>query len=394
MGALAQVWPQARRQSYGLAAVDSATSRLSAGLGGFYTVQDSEGLRRKATDARLVLAFPLSERLLVGASGKYLKLRQDGLGPLGTSFASGGLANESIVENFTFDAGLSIRPTNLVSIGLVGTNLTNPGDGFRPLGLSGGLGIGKREFSVEGDVAADFTTFQKTTFRYMAGAEFLAAASYPLRIGYRFDQPLKNHALSGGLGYIDQQFSVEVSVRHSVSGDRSTAVFLGLQLFLEGLGLARGAEDVDLPAAYLSASSASKQSAPCSTGAPHRSAAPRSRRPSSVRRFTTPSGSARPGSPAWTSTPRGPAAGRAWTHRSRSAASPEGASASSSASPGTRRCCPAAPRAPSTSEAAAGACSAWLVVSGRPRAVAAGPGAPAVTGSSSASKARGALHCI
>lgn len=64
MGALAQVWPQARRQSYGLAAVDSATSRLSAGLGGFYTVQDSEGLRRKATDARLVLAFPLSERLL------------------------------------------------------------------------------------------------------------------------------------------------------------------------------------------------------------------------------------------------------------------------------------------------------------------------------------------
>lgn len=250
MGALAQVWPQASRQSYGLALVDSATSRVAAGVGGFYTVQDSDGLRRKATDARLALAFPLSERLFVGLTGKYLKLRQDGLGPLGASYASGGLANDSIVNGFSFDAGLSVRPSNLVAIGLTGTNLTNPGDGFRPLGLSGGIGIGKREFSLEGDVAADFTTFKKTTMRYMVGGEFLAAESYPLRLGYRFDQPLKNHAISGGLGYLDRQFGVEISVRHSVSGDRSTAVFLGLQLFLEGMGLARGGEDVDLPVSY------------------------------------------------------------------------------------------------------------------------------------------------
>ena len=248
MGALAQVWPQARRQSYGAAAVDSATSRVAAGVGGFYSTQDSEGLNRKSTDARLVLGFPLSERLLVGVAGRYLKLSQSGLGPLGASYASGGLAGENIVNGFSFDAGLSIRPSNLLAIGLVGTNLNNPGDGFRPLGLGGGIGLGRREFSIEGDVAADFTTFRKTTFRYMAGAEFLAAESYPLRIGYRFDQPLKNHAISGGLGYLDRQFGVEVSVRHSVSGDRSTAIFLGLQLFLEGLGLARGGDDIDMPA--------------------------------------------------------------------------------------------------------------------------------------------------
>ncbi len=250
MGALAQVWPQAQRQSYGLAAVDSATGRLAAGLSGFYTVQDSEGLRRKATDGRLALAFPLSEQLLVGVTGKYLKLRQDGLGPLGASFASGGLSNEPIVNGFSFDAGLTVRPSNLLSLGVVGTNLTNPGDGFRPLGVGGGIGIGKREFSLEGDVAADFTTFQKTTLRYMVGGELLAAGSYPLRLGYRFDQFLKNHALSGGLGYIDRQFSVEASVRHSVSGDRSTAIFFGLQIFLEGMGIARSADDVDMPVTY------------------------------------------------------------------------------------------------------------------------------------------------
>lgn len=248
LGALAQVMPQASRQSYGAAAVDSATSRVAAGVGGFYTLQDSEGLKRKATDARVVFGFPLSERLLIGVAGKYLKLRQDGLGPLGASLPSGGLQNAPIVNDFTFDAGISIRPTNLLAIGLVGTNLTNPGDGYRPLGLSGGIGVGRRDFSIEVDAAADFTTYQKTSMRYMVGGELLAAESYPIRAGYRFDQALKNHAVSGGLGYLDRQFGVEVSVRHSVSGDRSTALFFGLQLFLEGLGLARSAEDIDLPA--------------------------------------------------------------------------------------------------------------------------------------------------
>ena len=41
-------------------------------------------------------------------------------------------------------------------------------------------------------------------------------------------------------------FDVEVSVRRSVSGPGSTAVMLGVQLFLEGLGLARGGDDIDL----------------------------------------------------------------------------------------------------------------------------------------------------
>lgn len=247
-GAFAQVLPEAQRQSYGLAAVDSSTSRVAAGIGGFYTVQDSEGLKRKATDVRLGVALPLSDKLLVGVTGKYLKLRQDGLGPLGASYASSGLNQEAITSGLSFDAGLTVKPVNLLSLGLVGTNLTNPGDGFRPLGVGGGIGVGKREFSLEGDVAADFTTYGKTRMRYMASGEFLAGDSYPLRLGYRFDQALKSHMLAGGLGYVDQQFAVEVSVRRSVSGPGSTAVMLGVQLFLEGLGLARGGDDIDLPA--------------------------------------------------------------------------------------------------------------------------------------------------
>ena len=81
----------------------------------------------------------------------------------------------------------------------------------------------------------------------MVGGEFLVADSYPLRAGYRFDQGLQTHLISGGAGYLDRQFGVEASIQRTVSGPSSTAIILSLQLFLEGIGLARGAEDIDIP---------------------------------------------------------------------------------------------------------------------------------------------------
>src|SRR5690349_7621159 len=51
--ALAQIWPEARRQSYGASAIDSATGRLAAGVAGQYSVLDPDGVDRRWTDARL-----------------------------------------------------------------------------------------------------------------------------------------------------------------------------------------------------------------------------------------------------------------------------------------------------------------------------------------------------
>jgi opacity protein-like surface antigen len=247
LGAIAQVWPEASRQSYGAAAVDSVTSRLAGGLGGTYTSQDPDALKRKATDLRFGLGFPLSEKILIGGTIKYLKLQQEGFGPFGASLPSGGLPTDPIVNGVAFDAGISAHPADFLWAGLSGTNLNNPGDGFRPLGLGGGLGGGTRDFSIEGDIAADFTTYKKTRLRYMAGAELLAAEHFPVRAGYRFDDALKSHSISGGLGYLDQQFGVELSVRRTVSGDVSTTVVIGLQYFLESSGLTKSPSEIDMP---------------------------------------------------------------------------------------------------------------------------------------------------
>ena len=248
LGALVTIAPEAKRQSYGAAMSDSVTNSrgIAGAVSGVYTIQDSGGLSRKATDARFTLAFPMSEKLFVGVTGKYLKLRQDGLGPLGQSYASGGRKGEAIVNGFTFDAGLSAHPVDLLWVGLVGTNLTATGDGYRPLGASGGVGIGTRVFNIEGDVAADFTTYDKTTLRYMGGAELLAADSFALRGGYRFDQGDKSHAISGGFGYVDPAFSFELSLRRTISPYTSTMIFLGVTYFLESTGLTRAPNEIQM----------------------------------------------------------------------------------------------------------------------------------------------------
>jgi len=239
VGALASIWPEARRQSYGAAAMDSVTSRLALGVGFMWNDQDPDGLKRRSQDLRIAAAYPFSDNVSFGIAGRYLKLRQNGLGPLGYSYASSGLAGEPVVDGFSFDAGLRVAPNENFSIGAVGTNLSNPGNGFQPTTFGGGIGIGNETLVFGADAVADFTTWQETTSRAMGGVEFLAAGSFPLRLGYLFDGGAESHAVSGGVGYIDTQFSFEFGLRRIVSGDEATTLLFTLQYFVESSGMTR-----------------------------------------------------------------------------------------------------------------------------------------------------------
>jgi hypothetical protein len=239
IGALAQIWPEAKRQSYGAAAVDSVTSRLGAGIGLVWNDQDPDGLKRRSQDLRLALAYPFSDKVVFGITGRYLKLTQDGLGPLGLSYVSGGLKEQPIVNGFSFDAGLAITPSKLITLGVLGSNLSNPGNGFQPTSVGGGIAIGNETMAFEGDAVADFTTWGKTRGRAMGGFELLAADRFPLRAGYLYDAGASAQAVSGGLGYIDTQFAIEVSARRYVVGEKATTIVVGLQYFIESTGLTR-----------------------------------------------------------------------------------------------------------------------------------------------------------
>lgn len=247
-----QIWPEAKRQSYGAAIADARINpNLAGGVAANYTWQDSDGLRRKALDLRLGLAMPVSDKFFLGASGHYVRVLQQGLGPLGPSYASGGRPDDPLVNQLSFDAGLSIRPSSSFALGLVGTNLTFPGHAFLPTTFGGGFGFGVVDaLTLEGDALVDFTTYESTMWRASAGAEFVAAERFPLRLGYRFDEGQKSHALSGGVAYSDPQFGVSVSVRRTLAGDASTTVVLGLEFLLETPQPGTRAPRLQAPAVY------------------------------------------------------------------------------------------------------------------------------------------------
>ncbi|HEU4539393.1 MAG TPA: hypothetical protein VFS00_34980 [Polyangiaceae bacterium] len=232
---IGQIWPEAKRQSYGAAIADARINpSLAGGVAANYTWQDNDGLRRKALDLRLGLAMPVSDKLFLGVSGHYVRVLQEGLGPLGPSYASGGRPDEPLVNQPTFDAGVSVRPSSVFALGLVGTSLTFPGHSFLPTTFGGGFGFGVMEaLTIEGNALVDFTTYESSKWRASAGAELVAAEHFPLRLGYRFDEGQQSHALSGGVGYSDRQFGVSVSARRTLAGDASTTVVLGLEFLLD-----------------------------------------------------------------------------------------------------------------------------------------------------------------
>ena len=244
MGALAQFWSGAARQSYAASIVDSivSRSRMAGGISGHWLFQDPDGIERRAMDLRVGLGVPLSDKFLVGASARYLDLRQDGfprgLDPeiLPPSLATGGLRNKSIIQDITFDAGISVRPVPSVALSLVGYNLTDPGHGLLPLQFGGGLGYGTSLFTIEADVVGDFTTYEDTKLRGMGGIEYLAGGQYPLRVGYRYDQGQESHAISGGLGYVSREFSFDLALRRILGDNAATVFFFGLRYHVEALG--------------------------------------------------------------------------------------------------------------------------------------------------------------
>lgn len=245
VGGLASIWPEAGRQTYGAAAVDSVVSsmKLAGGLGAAYSHQDADGIDRRWTDLRFALALPISPQFMVGGGGRYMWLEQNGLGPLGYSYASGGLEDARIVRGLGIDAGLTVKPSDSLSLALVGSNINDPGNPFQPTSLGGGVGYGNPIFSVEADGSADFTTYSRTAYSGMAGASYLLADHYPLRAGYRYQDGPQTHAITAGIGYIDRQFGAQLGLRRLVAGERATVITFDIRYHVEASGLTPSPSD-------------------------------------------------------------------------------------------------------------------------------------------------------
>jgi len=250
--AIGQFTPEATRALGGASIVDSITSstNIAGGMSLIGGLVDPDGLDRSYVDTRINAALPLGDRFFLGAGARYMRMIQDGFGLLDDraaktySAVSGGLVESGkrkpLVDTITFDIGATLRITESVHLGVVGQNLTHPGNSFLPTTLGAGLGYGTKDISLEADGVADFDSWDKTTYRLMVGGEYLAGDHYPIRLGYRFDQGANVHAVSGGFGYVGTEFAAEISVRRTISTTiNATMIGLALTYHLESSGLTR-----------------------------------------------------------------------------------------------------------------------------------------------------------
>ncbi|CAN5176306.1 hypothetical protein BH09MYX1_BH09MYX1_58560 [soil metagenome] len=232
---LAFYQPEARRQSYGGAVADSVTNKLAGGFAGTWNSMDPDGIDRTWTDLRLSIAYPLTNWLALGLTGRYLRMSQAvSKGPFGQSIVSDGSSDQALASIFTFNAGLTIQPVKGLSFGVVASNLTHPGTGIAPTTIAIGAGFTNEVISVEADSQIDFDTWGTPRSRWGVGGELFLVNHLLLRLGYRFDTGMKTHALSTGVGYVDRRFSVELSGRRDIIADNpATSFVIGLRYFYD-----------------------------------------------------------------------------------------------------------------------------------------------------------------
>jgi hypothetical protein len=243
---LAAYSPEAKRQTYGLAAVDSVlnSAHVAGGIGGTWSEFDPSAVHRTWIDVHGGLAVPLGDYLALGATVRWLRADQAlGVGPLGSSLASDG--NRGPLFNaVTFDAGATARLGDSFRLAVVGHNLTNPGTALAPTTGAVAAGYTTETFAVEADGALDFTTWGSPRGRLMGGGELFLADRYALRAGWRYDFGTKINSPSLGLGYIDPHWSFELGVRRDLIGDHAeTLGVVSFRYFYDAMGAGSGQPD-------------------------------------------------------------------------------------------------------------------------------------------------------
>jgi hypothetical protein len=214
--------PSQGRWSFGGAIVDS-TRTVGAGLAYHYSLLDGD---TRNHDVRVALGVTLTEGVSLGVTGRYIDYT-------GVPTANGVRGTE--FSGFTVDAGLSLKPWSWLALGITGYSLSNPDTALSPLAIGGGIGIIPVDtLHIVADTFWDMASFADgPRARWSGGVEFLASR-VPLRIGYTYDGVRLDHAVhlvTAGLGYIDQMFAVEASMRQEVSGGSQTTLLLNLRYF-------------------------------------------------------------------------------------------------------------------------------------------------------------------
>lgn len=199
----------------GVGAMDSQTSFLSAGVNYRYVVDGGHPFRRGHL-ATVGLAVPLSSRLFLGVSGKYMKL--EGLG------ARNGITTDvGLLFKIAESIGISLSANNLIDMHVLD---------YRPY-YTAAVGYAAGPLAVAFDVRADFKSVKgDTRLTYLGGVEYSITPGLPLRAGFERDQLAKASYWSAGFGLSETGGGLDFAYRHEMGGGQSRLFMATLRIVM------------------------------------------------------------------------------------------------------------------------------------------------------------------
>ena len=159
-------------------------------------------------------------RIMLGATAKYFRY-------------SSNVMDEPDAKGFTFDAGATVRMTEMINVGVSAQNILGTEDSVHfPRAIGGG--VLARPIPT---LAVSFDSRWKTDgggARYGGGGElFLRACDYgiPLRAGALHDNGLGSTYVTGGIGIANMKWTLDVGARREVRGGDETLILASMRFY-------------------------------------------------------------------------------------------------------------------------------------------------------------------
>jgi hypothetical protein len=191
------------------------------------TWEGAEALSRH--EIGLSLSFPFNDHVAIGATGRYLRTART---------LPGG--SEEKNTGITYDAGITIRPVSIFSIGFVGYGLRDMKDPQAPFGYGGGIAlVPMPEFVLVADAAVDLRRYvpeggdQRKAVTISGGAEYTSAARLAMRAGGGRDGLRRAGFGTLGASVLSESGALDVGGRLDFNeGDKVWMIGVSLRLFV------------------------------------------------------------------------------------------------------------------------------------------------------------------
>ncbi len=221
--------PTIGRYLFGSALTDSTRQYVSAGLAYFYSgIAGTD--QRSMHDTRINVTFAISPNVGIGIIARYLNAT--GGPPL---MNGSSLTNAGAWAGFLLDAGLFVRPFRMLQISASGHGLNNQDTTIAPINMGVGVAFAPVSMlNIVADALIDFRQAGSAKGRYSGGVELFLGNRFPIRLGYAYDDLRGTHAVTAGVGYMDENFGVELGLRQGVFPDMQTTLMLGVRYFYRG----------------------------------------------------------------------------------------------------------------------------------------------------------------